>query len=176
MRSHASPRPFGRFATYAASALAGLAALFAFSSVAVGAGVAIVSGPTVSDAEITESSAVVRWQTDVESTTVVKFGTTSALGQEYKKIVPIDETEITEIVHTMTLSGLQPETTYYYVARSATADASVESTVRTFLTKPAQPPCSADVWQCGAWGACTEGSDGQSRQTRACTMEFDCPT
>ncbi|HTM67693.1 MAG TPA: fibronectin type III domain-containing protein [Candidatus Binatia bacterium] len=164
-----SSHKFSRAARGAATATAALAAFFAFASFAIGAGVAIVSGPSVQPSEMTASSAVVRWQTDVESTTVVRFGTTTALGQEYKKIEPITEVETTEIVHTMTLAGLQPDTTYFYVAHSATADAAVDSPMLSFHTPAA---CQADTWECGAWGACSAAT---GTQTRICTMTNDCP-
>ncbi|MDD5252002.1 MAG: Ig-like domain-containing protein [Patescibacteria group bacterium] len=102
-------------------------------------GLTITSGPTVLDVQ--ETSAVIVWTTDAASTTVVKFGTTSALGRTFNKIVPMEETETTEIQHSMTLWELQPATTYYYQAVSVgEGGTSVQSEVKSFSTAGQAPP------------------------------------
>lgn len=98
----------------------------------------ITAGPSVAEATIAESTAVVTWGTDIPSTTVVEFGTSEALGQVYNKIVPLEETEITEISHSMTLWSLSPGTTYFYKVRSRSETGGVvESGTFTFVTKAA---------------------------------------
>jgi len=39
-------------------------------------------------------------------------------------------------------------------------------------TPPPPPSCTADTWDCGAWGACSS----QGRQTRSCVLVSDCPS
>lgn len=134
-------------------------------------GVTILSGPTVSS--ITETTAVVTWSTSVESTSVVYFGKTEAMGQVFSKIIPIEETEVMEISHSMTLWSLDPGTVYYYKVKSVTpGGATVESTQRSFVTASAVPECEEDAWSCGEWSECAP--DGT--QTRSCELEAECPT
>ncbi len=152
----------------ALAAVVGLTAFSAFAQVAP----QIVSGPTVAEAETTDTSAVVRWQTNVESTSVVNFGKTASLGQEFKKIVPIEETETTEISHAMTLWGLEPGTTYFYQVRSTASGLTTQSDVRQFTTKAAA--CTADDWACGDWAICLKDAAGNYAQSRTCTMRSDC--
>lgn len=154
----------------ALAAAVGLTAFTAFAQTAP----QITSGPSVGEAEITDSTAVVRWMTNVESTSVVNFGKTSSLGQEFKKIIPIEETEITEISHSMTLWGLDADTTYFYQVRSQANGLTAQSAVFQFTTKAAA--CTADAWDCGAWGACAKGTDGKYAQSRSCALKTDCPT
>jgi hypothetical protein len=155
-------------------ASAAFSAFFAFAAFAqTGPTPTITAGPTVPDAEITETSATVRWMTDIESTTVVEYGTTSAFGNELKKIVPIEETETTEISHSMTIWGLEADTTYFAQAKSSAAGGgTATSGIIQFHTK-AKPACDADTWSCGEWGAC---DPDKKTQARACTMTADCPT
>lgn len=98
----------------------------------------INAGPTAAEEEVSSDGAVIRWTTDMESTTVVEFGLTANLGERYRKIVPISETEIIEMAHAMTLQGLQAGTVYRYRVRSVAADgSSVISDILSFTTKPA---------------------------------------
>jgi hypothetical protein len=160
-----------RFAA-SAVAVAGLTALAAFAQTA---SPRITAGPSVADADVSADSAIVRWSTDVESSTAVDFGTTTALGQTYRKIVPIEETEITEVNHSMSLWSLAPGTKYYYrVKSSVDGGGVVQSDLLTFTTKT--NACTADVWDCGAWGTCAKGTDGAYAQLRACALKEDCPT
>jgi hypothetical protein len=163
----------GFVARRAAAVTAAVLGLSAFAAFAQTSAVQITSGPSVTENEITESSAVVRWQTNVESTTIVNFGTTAAFGQEFKKIVPIEETEITELSHSMTLWGLEPGTTYHYMVRSGAGGTTAQSAAFTFKTK--SNACVADEWSCGEWASCAKGTDGTYAQSRVCTLKTDCP-
>src|SRR5688572_11510258 len=115
-------------------ATAACAALLASFALAQSGPPTITSGPSASASEITDTSAVVRWSTNVESTTAVDFGTTPSFGQTYRKIVPIEETEILELSHSMSLWGLTPNTEYFYRARSSAGGAETVSSTQTFRT------------------------------------------
>ena len=60
----------------------------------------------------TNSSAILTWPTDVPANTVLDYGTTTALGQ----LTPVQSTLTTS--HQITLTGLNPGITYYFVAES----------------------------------------------------------
>jgi len=134
--------------------------------------IALTSGPTVSS--ITDSTAVVTWTTSAESTTVVRFGTTEALSQTFRKIVPIEETEVLEVNHSMTLWDLDSDTLYYYQVLSVAADGVTAgaSVTQSFMTASAVPECEEDAWSCGEWDECSP----EGTQTRTCTLMSDCPT
>jgi hypothetical protein len=153
------------FALFSFAALFGLRA---FAQTGSGSAPTITVQPTASD--VTETSAVITWTTDVESTTVVDFGTTSALGQEFKKIVPIEDTEVTELRHSMTLWGLQADTTVYFLVKSTANGQTATSSIEQFKTVSAEPTCTADTYVCGDWSACS--ADG--KQTQDCTLKT-CP-
>ncbi len=73
-----------------------------------------VTPPVISNVQatnITDSSAMITWTTDEASNSVVNYGTTTGLGSTAS-----DSTMVTS--HSITLSGLQPETTYYYEVQS----------------------------------------------------------
>ncbi len=135
-----------------------------------GAAPKILTGPTVSS--ITEDSAIIRWTTDVESTTVVDFGTTDSLGQTYRKIIPIEETEVTEISHTMTLSPLKAGTRYFFKVSSSTSGGTASSAIVDFTS--ASPACGPDAWTCTDWSACEKGTGGSYGQTRSCSVSAAC--
>jgi hypothetical protein len=73
-------------------------------------------------------SVTIQWDTDIPGTSIVRYGTTTELSQT--KSSPSLET-----THTLRLTGLQPDTAYYYQVASANADG-VEgvSEDNTFLT------------------------------------------
>lgn len=70
--------------------------------------------PQISNGVVTpgSTSALITWTTDVPSTTIVDYGTTTTLGQEYK-----DSTLATQ--HSANLTALSPSTTYYFNVGSA---------------------------------------------------------
>lgn len=85
----------------------------------------IIKGPYIR--AITENSATIMWETDIESKSIVEYGTTNALGEkaesqsELKELAP-DVNDPSSLVfaniNTVTLTGLQPDTTYYYRIKS----------------------------------------------------------
>lgn len=74
----------------------------------------VVSGVTATP---TGSTATVTWTTDESATSVVDYGTTSALGSSVTGTVGTS--------HSVTLTGLSSATTYYYRVRSADAAGNV---------------------------------------------------
>ncbi|RLJ03959.1 MAG: hypothetical protein DRP08_02685, partial [Candidatus Aenigmatarchaeota archaeon] len=88
----------------------------------------VISNITVSS--ITSHSAVISWETNELSTSLVKYGTTSGF-YPYSK----EDTSYTTY-HSITLTNLQPNTTYYFVVNSTDkANNSAQSTEHSFKTK-----------------------------------------
>jgi uncharacterized lipoprotein YddW (UPF0748 family) len=77
---------------------------------------------------IGSSSATVQWQTDVPADSLVEYGLT----QSYGSSSPLDEVDVT--AHTVSLSGLQANTTYHYRVRSANEAGTTYSDDYTFTT------------------------------------------
>jgi hypothetical protein len=78
---------------------------------------------------ITSSGITISWSTDVPATTVVAFGTSTALGQT----TPVEANLSNS--HGLTLSNLTPGTTYYFEAQSTGANGVTgSSTVYSFTT------------------------------------------
>jgi len=92
----------------------------------------ITSGPDVSD--ITENSAVITWTTDEASSSVVEYGTEPEYG-----LTAEGEDNVTE--HSVPLTSLSPDTTYYYrVGSTDASDNTVWSEQKTFKTSEEKPP------------------------------------
>lgn len=100
----------------------------------------ITVAPTVPESVITENTVLITWRTDIASTSVVEWGETTSLeGIPQKKIVPIQETEVFEVAHTISLWGLSPGTTYQYRVRSVSeSGGQTVSAIGSFTT--AAPP------------------------------------
>ncbi len=82
--------------------------------------------------QIQAASVHVKWTTDVASSSIVRYGTTSALG---------DSVAVADAVtaHDVTVGGLTPATVYYYSVGSTDANGTNFSTTRVFCTaSPAQ--------------------------------------
>src|SRR5262245_28463287 len=94
-------------------------------------GPVLTNGPFEDD--ILPGSVRINWSTDVPSTSIVRFGATSALGDSVT-----DDTEVTD--HALTVTGLMPATVYYYSAGSSDVNGTNFSTTRMFMT--ASPPAS----------------------------------
>ena len=88
-----------------------MAAIFFCAHISQSKAVTLTAGPK---AELTKSGVTVSWTTDVASGSKVSFGT-SADAQTQKVEGTVSTT------HTVTLTGLQPGTTYYYTVGSARA-------------------------------------------------------
>ncbi len=97
----------------------------------------MVKALTISDLEVTSikgESAVIKWKLNQKGTGYVEFGTSYNLGQESKR-----EKSYNRDAHTQTISGLKPDTRYYYRVKSADRKKNeVVSTKRSFRT-PALP-------------------------------------
>ena len=99
-----------------------------------------ISNITVSS--ITSHSAVISWKTNESSTSLVKYGTSPG-NYPYSK----EDTSYTTS-HTITLTNLQPNTTYYFVVNSTDkANNSAQSTEQSFKTKEPDttPPIISNI-------------------------------
>ncbi|MDP9051523.1 MAG: chitobiase/beta-hexosaminidase C-terminal domain-containing protein [Acidobacteriota bacterium] len=86
---------------------------------------------------INNSNATVTWSTDVPATAQLVYGTTPALGQ----LSPL-QTDLANN-HGVTLTGLNPGTTYYFVARSTDMNGNTGySTTSSFKTIAGSPTMS----------------------------------
>lgn len=100
------------------------------------AAVAITNGPVIES--VFDNKAVIAWSTNAKSSTTLKYGTDkNSLGQQVQAPWGGDP-------HRVTISGLQPSTTYYFKVMNANAEhtgSSTESQVFSFTTvaKGAQP-------------------------------------
>ncbi|RLG66370.1 hypothetical protein DRN89_01030, partial [archaeon] len=88
----------------------------------------IISNITITS--ITQNSATITWQTDELATSLVKYGTTSGSYPYSQKNTSYTTT------HSITLTNLTPNTTYYFVVNSTDkANNSAQSTEHSFKTK-----------------------------------------
>ena len=78
---------------------------------------------------ITENSAIISWQTNKEADSLVKYGTSQGSYPEQKY-----DPNPTKY-HSIKLDNLSPNTTYYFVLESKTANETATSTEGTFKTK-----------------------------------------
>ncbi len=87
-----------------------------------------ISGVKV--ANITDSTAVINWQTDKPASSQVEYGTTDAYGST----TPLDQKLTTS--HSITITGLNPTTTYHFRVRAKDASGSeATSQDQTFTTR-----------------------------------------
>ncbi|RLE42470.1 hypothetical protein DRJ16_04810, partial [Candidatus Woesearchaeota archaeon] len=78
---------------------------------------------------ITENSAIISWQTNKPADSLVKYGTSS--GNYSKQKYDPNPTKY----HSIKLENLSPNTTYYFVIESKTANETATSTEKSFKTK-----------------------------------------
>ncbi len=93
--------------------------------------IAAGTAPTISNVQatnVTSSGATITWTTDSPSTSQVNYGLTSSYGSQS----PLNGTLVTN--HSVTLSGLQADTTYHYQAVSTNDYGTTSSTDHTFTT------------------------------------------
>ena len=77
---------------------------------------------------ISETSAIIAWETDIKSTGQVSFGSTA----KYLRNVSIDVNKSTE--HNVYLRGLEKGTVYYYRARIKIGNQYIDSAIYNFKT------------------------------------------
>lgn len=81
-------------------------------------------------AQTTANSATITWTTNISSTSLVKYGTTTSLGNS----TPLDTSLITN--HSITLTGLTKSTKYYYqVSSKNSVGLETSSSINQFRTK-----------------------------------------
>ncbi|MBI4558438.1 MAG: metallophosphoesterase family protein [Candidatus Hydrogenedentes bacterium] len=85
--------------------------ILALAGVAAG-DVRIVAGPWLQN--VTPTSAVVMWETDAPAPSIVEYGRSATFGQRASSESPAS-------IHEVTLTGLMPETNYFYRAVSGAA-------------------------------------------------------
>lgn len=83
------------------------------------------------------TSVQIHWTTDVASTSIVRFGTSSALGDSAVDTAPVT-------VHTVTLTGLVPATIYTYSAGSADS-AGANFTAKAVFSTASPASCSGAI-------------------------------
>ena len=93
----------------------------------------LISAVDISDRS--ESSATISWTTDEAATSQVEYGATDAYGSA----TPVDEELTTS--HSVTLTGLETDTTYHFSAKSkdASGNDATSETDQTFTTLSALP-------------------------------------
>jgi beta-lactamase superfamily II metal-dependent hydrolase len=92
----------------------------------------VISG--VQETSITTDSAVIEWTTDEDSDSVVEYGTSSGNYTDSES----DASMVT--AHSISLSGLSPDTTYYYVVKSTDAAQNTATSAEySFTTDPDVP-------------------------------------
>lgn len=105
----------------------------------------------ISASSETETSTVITWTTNEPGNSQVEYGKTT----EYDLTATSDELTIT---HSVNLSGLEPNTTYYYRVKSKDkAGNEASSTENTFVTPQEKSPYSLELLSL-EWGRRTEGS------------------
>lgn len=100
----------------------------------------LIKGPYIR--AISQNSATIMWETDIESKSVVEYGSTEALelkaegNSELKELVPDinqPDTMVFANINKITITDLQPDTTYYYRIKSLREPTEIFS----FRTAPA---------------------------------------
>lgn len=119
-------------------------------------GVPLISN--VSASSITSSSAIISWETDVNSNSTVYYGTSSSLGQA---ISANDDTR----VHSMTLSGLDASTAYFYKVESCYSGSCLQNPQSPYT--PYSFTTQATQTSSGSGGG---GGGGGSRTVRNTTI------
>jgi len=94
--------------------------------------------PLISEVDVSdrsESTATISWVTDEPATSRVEYGITDAYGLT----TPSDEELTTS--HNITLTGLEPDITYYFRVKSedASGNEAISETARTFATLSTSP-------------------------------------
>ncbi len=96
--------------------------------------------PSISVTGITTNSATINWTTDIASDSAVYYGTTTDFGFSMT-----DGALVTS--HSLTLTGLNIDTTYYFYVHSTASGKTGTSGNRQFNTAPPPPPPNTNaIW------------------------------
>ncbi len=126
-----------------------LIALFALAEADIQAqGNSFTRGPFVQNA--TTNSIQIIWRTTNAASTCVEYGLTPALGTVLSNRMMVTE-------HVATLTGLAPDTTYYYRASSQDTAGSLPSTLETFRTLKVEGPVNFVVVGDTGFGSVQQG-------------------
>ena len=95
----------------------------------------VVSNVSVSS--VTESTAVVKWVTDEPATSQVEYGAIDAKGRNHAIVETTPLNDEFNISHSVTLTGMEPDTGYYFKVMSKDSDGN-EAVLgdKTFTTLP----------------------------------------
>jgi phosphodiesterase/alkaline phosphatase D-like protein len=98
----------------------------------------VITAPTASN--ISAVSADIRWTTDVLSSSQVEYGTSDSYGSVQPAQPADDPTagKLGVVDHSVSLSGLQPDTTYHYKVKSKNSVGETVSNDKTFTTTAAE--------------------------------------
>ncbi len=117
------------------------------------------TAPTISDlrvVSVTSNSCVLSWTTDESSDSTVEYGVTSTYGASTNNSTRV-------VNHTVTLSGLEPATTYQYRALSSDAAGNASASAnQQFTTAPTQSDLIVDTQEAtvvGPWTLQTTATD-----------------
>jgi hypothetical protein len=100
---------------------------------------------------ITSTSASVSWTTDEAATSRVDYGTTAALGSS------TTTSTVLTTSHARTITGLEPDTTYFYRVRSADSAGNERVADGTFVTPPSPVGTSTMYVSDLTWLSSTNG-------------------
>ncbi len=102
---------------------------------------------SVSNSSITNISAVISWTTNEAANSTVKYGTSSGSYTASKGSATMTTS------HSVTLTGLSDETTYYYAVNSSDASGnSAQGSEKSFTTSDSTPPVISSVQSSGVMG------------------------
>lgn len=91
----------------------------------------VVAAPVISNiasGDITTTSAVISWNTDIPADSQVEYGNTPSLG------LSVSSSDLVQ-AHSLALTGLTKKTTYYYQVKSTANGQTATSDVKTFRTR-----------------------------------------
>ncbi len=99
---------------------------------------------------VTPTSAVIKWKTDVPTDSRVRYGTTAG-----ELLSSVDDPALS-VEHEVTVTGLSPSSTYYYLIGTSTATLGGNTSSHFFKTHPLQStPAAVRIWAIGDAGTTT---------------------
>ena len=97
-----------------------------------GGGSIDLTAPVINNIEVTTTAttSIISWKTNKKSVSWINYGTSTSYGLEIKN-------SVYSILHSLTLTGLLPETTYHFQVKSKDLSGNIGSfTDKTFITLP----------------------------------------